>query len=81
MTIELVIDAKGNIARMGVVESSGIVEFDANALHSFAKAEPFPPPPRELISRDGHAYVHWRLFRDPMYACSTYFARPFLLQP
>jgi hypothetical protein len=26
-------------------------------------------------------YLHWEFYRNPYYACSTYFAHPFMLKP
>ncbi len=31
-------------------------------------------------SPDGNVYLHWECYRNPYYACSTYFAHPFLLK-
>jgi hypothetical protein len=44
------------------------------------RAQPFGTPPKEIVSPDGRVYLHWEFWRDPWYACSTYFARPILLK-
>ncbi|HEY5955936.1 MAG TPA: hypothetical protein VIV60_05260, partial [Polyangiaceae bacterium] len=28
----------------------------------------------------GNVYLHWEFYRNPDFACSTYFAHPFLLK-
>jgi hypothetical protein len=32
------------------------------------------------VSPDGRVYLHWEFYRNPFYACSTYFAHPYLLK-
>ena len=29
---------------------------------------------------DGNVYLHWEFHRNPLLACSTYFARPFIIK-
>jgi TonB family protein len=77
--LEIVLGRDGGIVALGVVKTSGLAEFDAAALDTFARAQPFAAPPQELLSADGNAYIHWELHRDEVYACSTMNARPFLL--
>jgi TonB family protein len=69
----------GRIVRMGVVRSSGVASFDVAALDAFEQAAPFGPPPLDILSTDGNVYVHWELHRDPVFACSTINARPYLI--
>jgi hypothetical protein len=45
-----------------------------------SRAAPFGPAPPEILSPDGNVYVHWQFYRNPFYACSTYFAHPYLLK-
>jgi hypothetical protein len=79
--IEIVLDEEeGRIQRMGVTKTSGVTAFDIAALESVHKAQPFGTPPRAIVSPDGNVYLHWEFHRDPNNACSTYFARPFLLK-
>ncbi|HEY3233371.1 MAG TPA: TonB C-terminal domain-containing protein, partial [Polyangiaceae bacterium] len=70
----------GHVVRMGVTKTSGVTAFDISALESVQRAQPFGTPPKEIVSPDGRVYLHWEFWRDPWYACSTYFARPFLLK-
>lgn len=70
----------GRVVRMGITRTSGVTAFDIAALESVQRASPFGPPPREIVSPDGNVYFHWEFYRNPYYACSTYFARPYLLK-
>jgi protein TonB len=42
------VDIKGNLTRMGIQQSSGLADLDAEALAAVRRAAPFPPPPRGL---------------------------------
>jgi TonB C terminal len=69
----------GHIVGMGVVRSSGVASFDAAALDAVEQAAPFGVPAPDILSSDGNVYFHWEFHRDPVYACSTINARPFLI--
>jgi hypothetical protein len=78
--LELVLSqTDGHIVRIGVVRTSGVTAFDIGALESVARASPFGAAPPEIVSPDGSVYLHWEFHRRPEYACSTYFARPYIL--
>jgi hypothetical protein len=70
----------GRVVRMGVTRTSGVTAFDIAALESVQRGSPYGPPPREIVSPDGNVYFHWEFHRNPYYACSTYFARPYILK-
>ncbi len=79
--LEIVLDREeGKIVRMGITKTSGVTAFDIAALESVQRAQPFGTPPQAIISPDGNVYFHWEFYRDPYYACSTYFARPYMLK-
>jgi TonB family protein len=78
--IEVVLRGDGKIARLGILRSSGVEEFDAGVLEAMWRAAPFGKPPREIVSIDGRVYVHWQLWRHPFYACSTYFGKAHVLR-
>ncbi len=79
--LEIVLDAdEGRVKDMGVIKTSGVTAFDISALESLQKAQPFGTPPREIVSPDGNVYFHWEFYRNPQYACSTYFAYPYILK-
>ncbi len=69
----------GRIVKMGVTKSSGVTAFDVGALESVSKAAPYGPPPGSIVSSDGNVYLHWEFHRNRNYACSTYFARPYII--
>ncbi|HXS18178.1 MAG TPA: energy transducer TonB, partial [Polyangiaceae bacterium] len=69
----------GRVVRMGITKSSGVTAFDVGALDSVERAAPYGPPPSSILSSDGNVYLHWEFHRRPEYACSTYFARPFII--
>jgi hypothetical protein len=66
--------------KMGVTRTSGVTAFDISALESVQRASPFGAPPPSIVSPDGNVYLHWEFHRNPTLACSTYFARPFILK-
>jgi hypothetical protein len=79
--IEIVLSKDdGHIVRMGVTRASGSTMFDVGALESVQRASPYGAPPREIVSPDGNVYLHWEFWRNPNYACSTYFAHPYILR-
>jgi hypothetical protein len=69
----------GHVVKMGVVKTSGATAFDIAALDSVQRASPFGKPPAAIVSSDGNVYLHWEFHRDPNLACSTWGARPFML--
>lgn len=70
----------GSLVKAGIVKSSGVTAFDVNALEAVYHASPFGRPPTIIVSYDGNVYLHWEFYRNPYYACSTYFAHPYLLK-
>lgn len=78
--LEIVLDPEeGRVVRMGVLRTSGVTAFDIAALDSVQRASPFGKPPSVIVSKDGNVYFHWEFHRNPMYACSTMNARPYML--
>ncbi len=69
----------GRIVKMGITKSSGVTAFDVGALESVKKAAPYGVPPGSIVSSDGNVYLHWEFHRKPAYACSTYFAKPYII--
>jgi hypothetical protein len=63
--LEFVIDAKsGVIDAVNIVESSGELMFDAEAVSISHTIGPHRKPPGEIVSPDGKVYVHWNFWRD-----------------
>jgi hypothetical protein len=80
-SLEIVLDQdEGRIVRMGITKTSGVTAFDIAALDSVQRASPFGPPPREIVSPDGNVYLHWEFHRNPIVACTTWNARPYMLK-
>jgi TonB family protein len=78
--IEVVLNADGRLVRLGIIQSSGVEQFDIVALEAMSQASPFGKPPREIVSIDGRVYVRWQLWRHPYYACSTDFGKAHVLR-
>lgn len=78
--LEIVLDRDdGHVVKMGVLRTSGVTAFDVAALDSVQRGSPYGKPPSAIVSPDGNVYFHWEFHRNPMYACSTMHARPYLL--
>jgi hypothetical protein len=79
--LEIVIEqTTGKVVKMGIVKASGVTVFDLAVLDSVNRAQPFGPAPEVIASPDGNVYLHWEFHRDPVDACSTRNARPFILK-
>ena len=79
--LEIVLSqSNGSIVKMGVTRTSGVTAFDISALESVQRASPFVAPPSSIVSADGNVYLHWEFHRNPLFACSTYFARPYIIK-
>jgi hypothetical protein len=79
--MELVLDGRtGMVVRAGIVRGSGVTAFDVAAISSAKSAGPFGLPPDVIVSPDGNVYIHWEFYRDPYYACTSKFARPYLIK-
>ena len=78
--IEIVVEPEsGRVVKMGVIKTSGITAFDMGALDSVNRSSPFGKAPAAIISTDGNVYLHWEFHRNPIYACSTLNAHPYML--
>jgi hypothetical protein len=78
--LEIVVEPNtGQVVKMGVTKTSGITGFDVGALDSVKRSAPFGKAPSAIISSDGNVYLHWEFHRNPIYACSTMNARPYML--
>ncbi len=79
--MELVLDGEsGAVTSAGIVRPSGVTAFDVAAISSVYSAGPFGMAPEVIVSPDGKVYVHWEFYRDPYYACTSKFARPYILK-
>ncbi len=77
--LELVIKADtGVVETINIVDSSGEVRFDAEAISIVSSVGRHPNPPPEIVSPNGYVYVHWQFWRDQR-QCGTFGASVFLL--
>ncbi len=71
-TIEFVIDGvTGEIDSTTIVSTSGVLDYDAEAIRVVQAIAPTKPPPRAVHSPDGKVYVHWNFWRDTR-QCGTF---------
>ena len=49
---------------MRMVKSSGITEYDNEAIHVAWNSSPKVPIPDEMRSNNGKGYIHWTFWRD-----------------
>ena len=69
-TLELVLNADGTIDKVTIIKASGYLPYDAAAIDVAYSAGPYPDPPREIRSKNGKIYIHWRFYRDAR-QCAT----------
>ena len=58
------LDRKGNLVKVQLVNSSGLVDLDDSSLQAFKSANPFPHPPADLISSDGLVVIRWNFILE-----------------
>lgn len=76
--LEIVIDRRGRVVKVGIVKPSGYLPFDVAALDVVFSASPFGAPPRAIVSYNGKVYLHWEFWRNHR-QCGTFGANPFIL--
>jgi TonB family protein len=69
-TLEMVLNGDGTIDNVKVIKTSGYMPYDAAAIDVAYTAGPYPDPPREIRSKNGKIYIHWRFYRDAR-QCAT----------
>ncbi len=57
-SLQVTLDAKGEIVNVKILGASGVKELDDAAIESFNEAGPFPNPPKELLV-NGKATIDW----------------------
>lgn len=62
--LEIKLNRKGRVLRIGLVHTSGSTEFDGATMASVLSAAPFGKPPEDMVSADGVTYIHWTFFQD-----------------
>lgn len=53
------LDTTGQITKVQVENSSGVLDLDEAAIEAFNRAGPFPNPPRGMLDDAGHVKVEW----------------------
>lgn len=78
--LEFVIDAEsGEFDAVNIVESSGELLFDAEAVDTAWSIGRRPNPPPPIISPNGKVYIHWTFWRDGR-QCGVFGVSVLLLQ-
>ncbi len=57
-SLQVTLNAKGEIVKVKILGASGVKELDDAAVESFNEAGPFPNPPKELLL-NGYATIEW----------------------
>jgi TonB family protein len=57
--LEIVLNADGTIAEVGVVHASGQILFDHGAWAAVYAGQPYPAAPDAIRSGDGRVYLRW----------------------
>ncbi|MBX2988447.1 MAG: TonB family protein [Bdellovibrionaceae bacterium] len=55
----IVLNEKGNLVRVQVMNESGVADLDDAAMEAFRSAAPFPNPPKGIIEADGTVKIRW----------------------
>lgn len=62
--LEIVMDSIGQVSEVHVVRSSGITDYDAEAIRTAWRSSPGIHPPKVMLSQNGKTYIHWTFWRD-----------------
>lgn len=57
--VQIVLDSKGLLIKVQVINESGIQDLDDVAVEAFKAAAPFPNPPKGIIDPDGTVKIQW----------------------
>ena len=76
--IEVVVGPNGKVDKATIVKHSGYLPYDVAALDTIFRASPYPNTPRNIRSKDGKVYMHWRFHRNQR-QCGTFGVDPYIL--
>lgn len=76
--LEIVLNRDGSVHRVGVIQTSGLMPFDFGAYNSVLRGQPYPEPPKSILSGDGRVYFRWGFYRNQR-QCGTFNAEPYIL--
>jgi protein TonB len=57
--IVILLDDKGTLVRVQVLNPSGVTDLDDAAIEAFKAAAPFPNPPKGIVETDGMIRIRW----------------------
>ena len=77
--LEITLDSLGAVSDVRMVRSSGITDYDNEAIHVAWNSSPGVPPPAEMRSNNGKSYIHWTFWRDQR-QCGVFGVKVFKLQ-
>ncbi len=78
--LEFIIDAQtGEFEEVTIVEASGVMMFDSEAVATAWSIGKRPNPPPQIVSPDGNVYIHWTFWRDGR-QCGVFGASVYLMQ-
>ncbi|MBO4351434.1 MAG: TonB family protein [Proteobacteria bacterium] len=77
--LEITLDSLGAVSDVRMVRSSGITDYDNEAIHVAWNSSPGVPPPDEMRSNNGKSYIHWTFWRDQR-QCGVFGVKVFKLQ-
>ena len=72
----VLLNERGEVARISRVTSSGIHDIDEAAVHAFELASPFPNPPTGMMDPDGLVRIRWDFILRAQAAPAIQFRRP-----
>lgn len=62
--LELELDRSGKVTDVQMVRTSGVLDYDAEAIRVAWESGPRKQVPESMLSANGHAYLHWSFWRD-----------------
>lgn len=71
VVLEFVVTSSGIVDDVRIVQTSGVLAFDGEAIDMLYALSPLPVPPPAARSADGNTYVHWAFHRDAR-QCGTF---------
>ena len=77
--VEITMDSLGEVIDVRIVRSSGVMEYDAEAIHVAWNSSPGYAPPDRMRSKNGKSYIHWTFWRDQR-QCGVFGVKVFTLQ-
>ncbi len=77
--LEITLDSLGAVIDVRMVRTSGITDYDNEAIHVAWNSSPKLAPPAEMRSNNGKSYIHWTFWRDQR-QCGVFGVKVFKLK-